>query len=92
MNLGVTFRVTSVEGVVSDHKLRPLTQVAAEREFGGSILKAFETQELSKLYWVAWHAATRGQGDFDVWLGGVAEIAVDFGEPSDPTRPALPAT
>lgn len=90
MNLGVTFRITTNDGVVSEHKLRPLSQVAAEREFGGSILKAFETQELSKLYWVAWHAATNGQGSFDGWLGGISEIAVDFGDPVDPTGPAQP--
>lgn len=90
MNMGVTFRVVTVDGATTEHKLRPLTQVAAEREFGGSIIKAFEAQELTKLYWLAWHAATNGSVSFDAWLANVDTIEFDFGEPETPTSPAQP--
>lgn len=90
MNLGVKFRVVNLDGATTEHKLRPVTQVAAEREFGGSIVKAFESQELSKLYWLAWHAATNGSGSFDAWLAGVDTIEFDFGDPATPTSPAQP--
>jgi hypothetical protein len=92
MNLGVKFRVVNIDGTASEHKMRPITQVAAEREFGGSIVKAFESQELSKLYWLAWHAATNGTGTFDGWLAAVDTIEFDFGAPENPTSPALPGT
>lgn len=92
MNLGVRFRVVTLDGTVTEHKLRPFTQVAAEREFGGSIVKAFEAQELSKLYWLAWHAASHGQGSFDAWLAAVDTIEFDFGDPQTPTSPAQPGT
>lgn len=90
MNMGVTFRVVALDGTTTEHKLRPITQVAAEREFGQSIVKTFESQEIGKLYWLAWHAATRGSGSFDAWLENVDEIAFDFGEPPAPTSPAQP--
>jgi len=89
MNMGVRFTVTKLDESTSSHKVRPFSQVAFEREHG-SMIAALEAKELSKIYWLAWHAATGGSVSLDDWLREVDEIAFDFGDPASPTSPARP--
>lgn len=91
MNIGITFNCTMRDGVTTPHKVRPFTQVAFEREHG-SMLVAIEAKELSKLYWLAWHAATEGSVPFDDWLRQVDELTFVLGDAESPTSPAQPGT
>lgn len=90
---GVKFKVTYIDGTSVDAKARPITHVAAEREFGGSLLDIFERRELGKLHWLAWHACTLGRnGSFDDWLAQVDEIEVEAADAVDPSRPVPSGT
>lgn len=55
----------------------PFTQVAFEREHGMSIAALATDQKITHMYWLAWHAATKGQGSFDEWLQNVAGVDGD---------------
>lgn len=71
--------------------VKPINQVAFEREFKRSFAEAFNgAPAFEHIYWVAWHAARAGV-EFDAWLDTVDGI--DFGEtvPVDPTNPAASA-
>lgn len=52
----------------------PVSQVAFEREHGCGIGVVATAQKISHVYWMAWHASTRGVGSFDEWLETVEGI------------------
>lgn len=52
----------------------PTTQVAFEREHGCGIGTLATDQKISHMYWLAWHAATRGTKPFDEWLDQVVGV------------------
>lgn len=52
----------------------PVTQVAFEREHGCGIGILATDQRLTYMYWLAWHAVTRGTKPFDEWLDQIAGV------------------
>lgn len=87
LNLKVAYNDGSSEEVT----VGPVSQVAFEREHNIGIGVLAKDQKMGHLYWLAWHASTKGQGSFDDWLreldsveDATAEKAAPFDEaPSD---------
>lgn len=72
----------------AEYKVRPVTQVAAERHLGCSLMDVLDRRRLEDIYWLGWHAATLGAVPFDDWLAQVEEIDVATGGAVVPTLPA----
>ena len=65
-------RVTAADGVTSDVVVRPVTQVALEREYKKSITEANGAEHM---YWMAWHASGKPGGKYDDWLDQVDDVS-----------------
>lgn len=81
--------ITFADGTSKVVRVRPVTQVAFEREHNCAITTVGERADHS--YWLAWHADTRGNVPYDAWLENVDDITPEVVE-ADPTSPALPAS
>lgn len=85
--IDIKFQVT-YNGDQHEVTAGPVTQVAFEREFKRSIASIGDTQMVSDMYWLAWHAlSVRVKcGTFDEFLAGLDEfemVSTDSAVPLD---------
>ncbi len=63
-------QILAEDGTASEVVVRPLTQVALEREYKMSITEANGAEHM---YWMAWHASG-APGKYMDWLNGVDDV------------------